>query len=542
MYQFNVGDQTWIEDLAYFGRTSSGRPYHEKITIKEINYANLDDPTKTTITITNRSNRFKDVFQKLSATVQSYSFNEAKYERVSAISPSGALQYSSLQDSFKQNKNLTFVNNDVVISDNTGITVKNASNPDDIVRIVSGGIVLSNDGGKTYKTGIYGGQINTELLKAGTINTEKLHIGTSNTEAGESIYFEGDTITAIDSLNKTIIKPNGITIQKKVASGSGYSTLMQLDKEGDLILSGSIVGGENTKETAPNYYIGLKDINRECAVGPEYIMTTDKTPQADKEYYTMSSGYMNLQEAKNHSKDATYIFDVQTYRRVLTFKPTADKTPVANKTYYYPNYVIADINPEIGFEEYITYYFKNERNQYVETSEYIYGNTYYEKQYQTIEFNYLAYELSKTEYLPVALINNKKQSEYYKRYTNYKRYTGISFSSAGIYYDKTTNKRKKDWRILLGSDPNTHNFGVDSNGYLYTANATFSGNVYADGGVFNNITIKGNCDIAGEAITGTINDNVTVANAQKLQGYIPTQITYKDGDGKNQTGWILKKA
>ena len=63
-----------------------------------------------------------------------------------------------------------------------------------------------------------------------------------------------------------------------MASGSGYSTLMQLDKEGDLILSGSIVGGENTKETAPNYYIGLKDINRECAVGPEYVMTTDKTP------------------------------------------------------------------------------------------------------------------------------------------------------------------------------------------------------------------------------------------------------------------------
>nr|DAP40987.1 MAG TPA: minor structural protein [Caudoviricetes sp.] len=52
---------------------------------------------------------------------------------------------------------MTLTNNDVVTNDNYGITVKNASNPDDIVRIVSGGIVLSNDGGATYTTGIYAG-------------------------------------------------------------------------------------------------------------------------------------------------------------------------------------------------------------------------------------------------------------------------------------------------------------------------------------------------------------------------------------------------
>jgi photosystem II stability/assembly factor-like uncharacterized protein len=37
-----------------------------------------------------------------------------------------------------------------------GITTTSAANPNEIVRIVSGGIFMSTDGGRTWKTGITG--------------------------------------------------------------------------------------------------------------------------------------------------------------------------------------------------------------------------------------------------------------------------------------------------------------------------------------------------------------------------------------------------
>jgi photosystem II stability/assembly factor-like uncharacterized protein len=40
--------------------------------------------------------------------------------------------------------------------DSFGITSTSSSNPNEIVRIVSGGIFMSTDGGRTWKTGITG--------------------------------------------------------------------------------------------------------------------------------------------------------------------------------------------------------------------------------------------------------------------------------------------------------------------------------------------------------------------------------------------------
>jgi hypothetical protein len=40
-------------------------------------------------------------------------------------------------------------------------------NPSEMVRIISGGIFLSTDGGASWKTGVTGGGINTSYLTAG---------------------------------------------------------------------------------------------------------------------------------------------------------------------------------------------------------------------------------------------------------------------------------------------------------------------------------------------------------------------------------------
>jgi hypothetical protein len=80
-----------------------------------------------------------------------------------------------------------------------GITTTNLSNPSEIVRIISGGIFISNDGGETWKTGISGSGINTSYLTSGQINTNEVYIMNGNNaafrwdEKGLAAYQRGDS-------------------------------------------------------------------------------------------------------------------------------------------------------------------------------------------------------------------------------------------------------------------------------------------------------------------------------------------------------------
>jgi hypothetical protein len=62
MFDFKIGDQTFIEDVEFFGyRADKITPYQEKITVTETS-ENLDDPTKNTIKVQNYENQFQDLF------------------------------------------------------------------------------------------------------------------------------------------------------------------------------------------------------------------------------------------------------------------------------------------------------------------------------------------------------------------------------------------------------------------------------------------------------------------------------------------------
>jgi hypothetical protein len=52
-----------------------------------------------------------------------------------------------------------------------------------MVRIISGGIFLSTDGGQTWKTGVTGSGINTSYLTTGQINTNEIYIMNGNNAA-----------------------------------------------------------------------------------------------------------------------------------------------------------------------------------------------------------------------------------------------------------------------------------------------------------------------------------------------------------------------
>lgn len=465
LYKYRIGDQTWVEDVDYFGYDDKGKPYHEAVIVKEIAY-NLDDPTQTSITIANHSNKFEDLFQKLTATVNSYSLNQQTYNRAANITTSGALAYASLQESFNRNKELTLTSNDVVTTDNYGITVKNAGNPDDIVRIVSGGIVLSDDGGETYTTGIYAGQLNTKLIKAGEINTEKLKIGT--TDENGYLYFAGDTIKAYSVVGDSTITiaPTGMTLSK------GETNIFNFDSNGDLTLSGSIIGGQNTEAISPRYYMGIQDIKKACTVGPAFIRTTDTVKISSKSYYYLTDGYLSLAEIANLTENQKIYYSFSESNYIYSgsgYAPISDTKYQEGKTYYILKngaFVKADITA-----------FADD------------GTIYYEKS-------------DIKNYYPTAATT--PADEIYKLYSRYTLLTS-GFKTGTIYYERqSANEAKKDWRLLLGESADSHNFGVDSKGQLYASQAVFSGNVYADGGVFNNVLIRNTCTVAGEAITGEI--------------------------------------
>jgi hypothetical protein len=63
-----------------------------------------------------------------------------------------------------------------VVWDETGITTTSLSNTSEIVRMVSGGIFMSNDGGATWRTGITGNGINANYITTGQLNTGKINI------------------------------------------------------------------------------------------------------------------------------------------------------------------------------------------------------------------------------------------------------------------------------------------------------------------------------------------------------------------------------
>jgi hypothetical protein len=62
-----------------------------------------------------------------------------------------------------------------------------------MVRLVSGGIMLSNDGGYSWRTGITAGGINADYLRTGRINTENIVIGNN---LADSFRWDRDGINA----------------------------------------------------------------------------------------------------------------------------------------------------------------------------------------------------------------------------------------------------------------------------------------------------------------------------------------------------------
>lgn len=179
-YEFALGDKTTIEDTEFFGwvmKEGVQTPYKEEIVVTELSIM-LDSPEQNQIKVQNYKSQFEDLFQRMAATTQSVEYSTGKYQKVSnIINEDGTITIDALQNSMVGNAiTLQNAKDQSVIWDETGITTVSLSNPSEMVRIVSGGIFVSADGGVNWSTGVTGKGINAGLIYGGRIDTQEINI------------------------------------------------------------------------------------------------------------------------------------------------------------------------------------------------------------------------------------------------------------------------------------------------------------------------------------------------------------------------------
>lgn len=178
-FSYDVGDTTYIKDQELFGVVEDKIIEQKSMVASKDIYIDVDRPDE--ISLRNYDTRFEELFQSIAATVTQLKYNEDIYGRAANFNPTGTIDTEILQKSFDENKELAMSsNNNKVIQDRYGITVKDVENTGKLLRIVAGGVLLSKDNGLTYTTGITADGINGTLITAGEVDTSKVVIRSSN--------------------------------------------------------------------------------------------------------------------------------------------------------------------------------------------------------------------------------------------------------------------------------------------------------------------------------------------------------------------------
>lgn len=141
----------------------------------------LESPENTQLEIATYETRFEDIFQKLTATMTDIRYNENSiYTAANSFNTDGTIKTQIFQKALEDNSLRVSlgVNNEVTISESTGITLKDKDNNTGI-KLIGNGIFLTNDitsDPVTWRTGITGDGINADAIIGGSIDTKKVTI------------------------------------------------------------------------------------------------------------------------------------------------------------------------------------------------------------------------------------------------------------------------------------------------------------------------------------------------------------------------------
>lgn len=305
--RFHVGDTTYVQDTDFFGyepylkNDKVRTPYKEAVLISEISI-NFEEPDKDTITVQNYKTQFEDLFQRINATTQSLQFVQGGYNRAAGVvNEKGELKADVLQDSLLAAQDIvTKATDESVVQDNTGITLTSLKNLDQKLKITSGGIVFSDDGGETWTTMMKAGQIGVQFLSAGSISTSKITIMDGTTPAfrwdtnGITAYWNGkDSITPYDSpdfkMNRFVrFDKFGIYGYNGNDDDKNFVPLTEAEVRSNSIFSltwsGLLIHSiQKKKENDVEKSIGEIEINREYdIVVSKYVTKNDVTTSVPK--------------------------------------------------------------------------------------------------------------------------------------------------------------------------------------------------------------------------------------------------------------------
>lgn len=204
-YEYELGDTTYAEDIDFFGvNKETGLPNKEKVIISELEEA-LDENKENKIKIQNYSTQFDDLFESITASVQSLTFNENTYRRASNFTSQQYIQQDSLQGTLNQG-DLTLINsnNNNIVLDDTGTSGSGISNASSKYNLTGEGLYFSTDGGTTWDVGVGPQGINADYIKFGQLDASKIQI-----VDGNYIYFLWDK-NGINAYRNPATSTNGL--------------------------------------------------------------------------------------------------------------------------------------------------------------------------------------------------------------------------------------------------------------------------------------------------------------------------------------------
>lgn len=194
-YEFDIADTTYVEDIGMFGINKiTGLPNKLKTLITSINEV-LDLPENNSIDVQNFTTQFEDLFQQITASVQSLSFNENIYKRSSNFTSTQDIAKDSLQGTLDTN-DLTLLDTSEqnIQLDQSGQSGSNINNHNEKYKLNGQGLFFSNNGGQTWNVGVGPGGINADYINTGSLDAGKIRIVDNN-----YLYFYWDKngITAL---------------------------------------------------------------------------------------------------------------------------------------------------------------------------------------------------------------------------------------------------------------------------------------------------------------------------------------------------------
>lgn len=234
-YVFDLGDITYVQDPEFFGweiKNGVRTPYKEEIVITE-QTTFFNEPDKSTIKAQNYRKAFEDLFQRLTASAQQLQFHSGEYARAANVVDSkGNILPKSLADAFANNAYvLSNTANQSVKWDEYGITTTNTSNPAEIVRLTSGGMFLTGDGGESWTTGITAKGINAKTITTGQLDTGVVTIGNGDQKA---FVWDSEGLNAYARDGEDKYNPNEYVRfnQEGIEGKKGNNTTFKLNEDG----------------------------------------------------------------------------------------------------------------------------------------------------------------------------------------------------------------------------------------------------------------------------------------------------------------------